>query len=75
VPTPRTPPMIAVLENIEAEVQAQSALIVAQTAAIAALAEDLDRVANYQRYTAESTFGATPSSAGIWDGTDRYPEV
>ena len=65
MPTPRTPPQIAVLESIEAEIQAQ-------TVAIQELQEDLNRIANFQRLMYESHFGADPSSTGIWDGTDRY---
>lgn len=72
MPAPNTPSISDKLDTLTAEVQAQSLLIQSQTLAIQALEENLIRVANYQRFMAESMFGATPSSAGIWDGTDRY---
>ena len=72
MPTPNTPSLSAKVDTLIAEVQAQSADIAAQTAAIVALQQDLTRVANYQRYMAESFFGASVSSQGIWDGSDQY---
>jgi hypothetical protein len=72
MPTPNTPPfadeILATLANIEAAV-------LANAAAIAAQAEDLDRIANFQRLMYESMYGADVNSAGIWDGSDRYPDV
>lgn len=72
MPTPRTPPQIEVLENLQAEVAAQSALIQTQTVAIQQLQNDLNRVSNFQRLMYESSFGADANSVGIWDNTDRY---
>jgi len=72
MPAPRTPPfadeivdkldeVLVAVQNLEAQVAAQ--------------AEDLDRMANFSRLMYESMYGADPNSSGIWDGTDRYPEV
>lgn len=72
MPTPSTPSLSAKIDQLIAATDAQTLEIQAQTAAILALQTDLTRVANYQRFMVESTFGATPSSIGIWDGSDQY---
>ena len=65
MPNPNVPPfaqeIIAKLDEVIAAVEAQG--------------EDLERVANYQRLMYETWFGADANSSGIWDGSDRYPDV
>jgi len=72
MPTPRTPPFV---DELVAKLDAIELAITNMEAAIVAQSEDLERVANYQRLSYENMYGADTSSSGIWDGTDRYPEV
>lgn len=72
MPTPSTPSLSAKIDQLTAAVQAQTVEIQINTAAIQNLQINIERVANFQRYMAESFFGATPSSQGMWDGTDQY---
>jgi hypothetical protein len=72
MPSPAAPSLSAKLDLLIAATDAQTLEIQAQSALIVTLQDDLSRTANYQRFMIESMFGATPSSLGIWDGTDRY---
>lgn len=65
MPTPRTPPYVDEILTALATLEAS----------VAALAEDQERIANFQRLMYESWFGADANSSGIWDGSDRYPDV
>ena len=68
MPAPATPSQKETLEAILLAVQELQALVIAQ-------GDDIDKIANYQRYIAESAVGANTDIVGIWEGTDRYPEV
>ena len=68
MPAPATPPSQQIWQDILTAIQQLQAVVVAQ-------GDDLDKIANYQRFLAESMYGASTSIANIWDGTDRYPEV
>lgn len=75
MPTPFTPPLIQFFIDLRDAVEANTLAVQALQADIDALAEDAERTANFQRYMLESTFGATPAIEGMWDGSDRYPEI
>ena len=72
MPSPNTPPVVTTLNNLISEVQAQSVLITSLEATVAAQFDHLEKLANLQRYMAESFYGANINVTGIWDGTDRY---
>ena len=50
--------MQVAIANVEAQIVAQQ--------------DDIEKIANYARFDAESHHGADPSTQGIWDDTDRY---
>lgn len=68
MPSPRVPPLYALLIDIRDRIASLEATVATQS-------EDIERIANYSRLHYESMFGADASSAGIWDGTDRWPDV
>lgn len=72
MPSPHTPPVVTVLNDILAAVDAQTLAIQSLEATVAAQAEHLEIAANMARYSAESIYGVNPNVTGIWDGTDRY---
>lgn len=67
MPSPKTPPTTDLLEDILAAINSLNIAVQGQT-------EDIERIANFQRYMAESFYGANADIAGIWDATDRYAE-
>ena len=73
MPAPFTPPFVGLIQALIAEIQAQTTAIQNLEATVAAQADDIDKMANYQRYHMESFYGPNPDIVGIWDNTDRYP--
>lgn len=67
MPSPKTPPTTDLLEDILAAINNLNIAVQGQT-------EDIERIANFQRYMAESFYGANTDISGIWDATDRYAE-
>ena len=75
MPAPFTPPFVTVINNLITEVQAQTTAIQNLEATVASQSEHIERMSNFQRYMAESFYGANANIGGIWDGTDRYPNI
>lgn len=65
MPAPNSPPTNAILQQILLAIQNLQASVTAQ-------GDDIDKLANYARYDAESTYGLNPDIEAIWDGSDRY---
>lgn len=67
-----TPSQKETLEALLVETLAQGALITAQTVAISALASDLEKVKNFQRWQAEYLAGSDSELGDIEAGTHIF---
>ena len=72
MPSPHTPPFVTTINNLVIEIQTQTTAIQNLEATVAAQSDHIEKMANFQRYMAESFYGANANVTGIWDGTDRY---
>lgn len=72
MPLPRTPPFVQAILDIQTELAAQTAALAALQVAVAAQKDDIEKIANFQRWQLESFYGAGTDITGMWDGTDRY---
>jgi hypothetical protein len=65
--------MLLELQNMNVELASQGADIAANTAAVLALAADLERTKGYVRWTAEYQAGQDPELVDIEAGTHVFP--
>ena len=72
MPSPHTPPFVTTINNLVTEIQTQTTAIQNLEATVAAQSDHIEKMANFQRYMAESFYGPNANVTGIWDGTDRY---
>lgn len=64
-PGPKLPPTQQLLTDLLNAIQSLELTVAGQ-------ADDLVKMSNFQRYMAESFYGANTDIEGIWNGTDRY---
>ena len=72
MPAPFVPPFVQLIQTLITEIQAQTVAIQNLEAQVAAQSDDIEKVANFQRYSLESFYGSNADITGMWDGTDRY---
>ena len=72
MPSPKNPPTRDILLAIQGELVTMQTAIANVEAQIVAQQDDIEKLANYARYDAESQHGVDANTTGIWDGTDRY---
>lgn len=72
MPAPRTPPFITLVNDLVNAVATQTVAIQNLEAQVAAQSDDIEKLANFARFQAESFYGPGADIAGMWDGSDRY---
>ena len=72
MPAPRTPPFLNLINDLANAVATQTTAIQNLEAQVASQSDDIEKLANFARFQAESFYGPGVDIVGMWDGSDRY---